>query len=154
FPDLVDTEATRSALRSLLTPENLAAELRFFEKPEHRAIERPYGRGWYLTLQHELETWDDPDGRAWAATLRPLAQHFVENLLGWLPKLTYPVRTGVHPNTAFSLSRSLDYARLCDIRLLEKIELQARRWFKSDIDYPASFEPSGTDFLSAGLCEA
>ena len=28
------------------------------------------------------------------------------------------------------------------------------RWFIDDTDYPAHYEPSGADFLSAALCEA
>ena len=30
----------------------------------------------------------------------------------------------------------------------------ARRWFDDDKKYPADYEPGGSDFLSAGLCEA
>jgi hypothetical protein len=64
----------------------------------------------------------------------------------------------VHPNTAFGLSRSYDYARLRaergDGALLAAIDEAARRWFADDADYPAQIEPSGADFLSAALCEA
>ncbi|MDQ2682050.1 MAG: DUF2891 domain-containing protein, partial [Chloroflexota bacterium] len=158
YPDEIDAAAARHTLGDLLTPANIAAEVRFFADPNHRSIERPYGWGWLLTLQHELATWDDPDGSSWAEAVAPLAGHFVENLLGWLPKLTYPVRTGVHPNTAFALSRSFDYATLLadrgDNRLLDAIHVHSRRWFARDTDYPARYEPSGSDFLSAGLCEA
>jgi hypothetical protein len=73
-------------------------------------LERPYGWGWLLTLAYELETWDDPDGRRWSSALAPLADLLTPNLVGWLPRLTYAQRTGVHPNTAFALSRCLDYA--------------------------------------------
>ena len=158
FPGLVDDADARATLSELLTADNIAAELTFFADENHRAIERPYGIGWFLTLQHELATWDDPDGRRWANALGALAHHFVENVLGWLPRLTYPVRVGFHPNTAFALSRSFDYAThlaaLGDDRLLEMIRLRAIEWFADDVDYPAHYEPSGSDFLSAGLCEA
>ena len=33
---------------------------------------------------------------------------------GFFPKQTYPIRTGVHPNTAFGLSFAHDYARAVD----------------------------------------
>jgi len=34
------------------------------------------------------------------------------------------------------------------------IQSSAPRWFAADTDYPAHYEPSGADFLSAALCEA
>ncbi len=150
--------AAQETLRRQLTSENLAVELRFFQQPQHLWIERPYGWGWLLTLQHELETWDDPEGRRWAEAVRPLAHHIVKALVGWLPRLSHPVRIGVHSNTAFALSRSWDYARLLagqgDLRLLDAIRFHAGKWFGADIDCPARYEPSGTDFLSPCLCEA
>ncbi|HKG24514.1 MAG TPA: DUF2891 family protein, partial [Thermomicrobiales bacterium] len=86
------------------------------------------------------------------------AERLADSLAAWLPVLTYPQRTGVHPNTAFALSRSYDYARLLadrgDDALLAAIDASARRWFHGDTDYPAHYEPSGADFLSAALCEA
>jgi hypothetical protein len=158
FPDQVAGDRARSTLSELLTSENIAAEVRFFSHPSQRSIERPYGWGWLLTLQHELVTWDDRDGKRWSDAVAPLADLLVETLIGWLPKLTYPVRTGVHANTAFSLSRAFDYATLLadrgDRRLLSAINDNARRWFLTDTDYPVRYEPSGSDFLSAGLCEA
>lgn len=158
FPDAVPGEAARATMNELLTEENIATEVCFFRDPNHRTLERPYGWGWFLTLAHEAEIWDDADGRRWAAALAPLADHLTSNLAGWLPVLTYPQRTGVHPNTAFGLSRSLDYAQLRAARgdgaLLSAIETAATRWFLDDVDYPAHYEPSGADFLSAALVEA
>ena len=158
FPDEAPASKARATLSELLTPDNIAAEIRFFSDPNHRTIELPYGWGWLFTLQHELETWDDPDGRNWAATIQPLPQHLIETMLGWLPKLTYPVRTGLHSNTAFGLARSFNYATLLadrgDRRLLDAIHQHARRWFLADTDFPVRYEPSGSDFLSAGLSEA
>ncbi len=158
FPgDLPEGEA-RAALRELLTDENIAAEVRFFSQPSHRTLERPYGWGWLLTLQHELETWDDPDGRRWAATLAPLADLLAANLARWLPALTYPQRTGMHPNTAFGLSRSLDHAlsraERGDAALLGAIREATFRFYASDTDFPGHYEPSGADFLSPALAEA
>ncbi|MDQ3515116.1 MAG: DUF2891 domain-containing protein [Chloroflexota bacterium] len=158
FPAAPSGAAARGVLDDLLTPENLAAEVAFFTGPEHRTIERPYGWGWCLTLAHELDTWDDPDGHRWGEALRPLAGHFAASLVGWIPRLTYPQRTGLHPNTAFGLTLALDHARWRagrgDDGLLRAIEGGARRWFAGDRDYPAHYEPSGADFLSAALSEA
>lgn len=148
----------RATLDDLLTPDNIAAEVRFFSDPNHRSLERPYGWGWLLTLSQELETWDDPDGKRWAGIVRPLAELLATNMASWLPDLTYPQRTGVHPNTAFGLSRSYDWAtRLAaqgDDTLLHAIETAAPEWFRDDVDYPARLEPSGSDFLSPALTEA
>jgi hypothetical protein len=158
FPDEVDGVAARAALNEHLTSENIATEMKFFTNPNHKTLERPYGWGWLLTLAYELETWDDPDGKRWAEAVRPLANLLATNFTIWLPKLTYPQRTGLHPNTAFGLSRSLDYAGLKAINgengLLSAIQDSAARWFWDDTDYPARYEPSGADFLSAALCEA
>ena len=158
FPDVGPGDEARATLGELLTEEHLAVEAAFFADANHRSLERPYGWGWLLTLQHELATWDDPDGKRWAAAVEQLAEVLTGNLIAWLPKLTYPQRTGVHPNTAFGLSRSYDYARLRaergDGALLAAIQEAARRWFLEDADYPAYLEPSGADFLSAALCEA
>lgn len=158
FPDHVPAAQIRTTLDDLLTPENLATETRFFADPNHRTLERPYGWAWYLTLTHELATWDDPDAHRWAATLAPLADLLATNLVAWLPTLTYAQRTGLHPNTAFALSRSFDFASLRadhgDPALLDAIHEAAPRWFLPDTDYPAHYEPSGADFLSPALCEA
>ncbi|MGH2429841.1 MAG: DUF2891 domain-containing protein [Candidatus Limnocylindria bacterium] len=157
-PDLAAADEARGVLDELLTPHNLAAEAAFFAKPEHRSLERPYGWGWLLTLQHELLTWEHPAARRWAGAVESLADVLTERLVDWLPALTYPQRTGVHPNTAFGLSRSLDYAALRarggDSALVDAIRTAARSWFIADVDYPAQYEPSGADFLSPALAEA
>ena len=158
FPGQVDGGTARRTLNAILTRENLLEEASFFEQPQHRGIERPYGWGWLLTLSHELETWEDEDGRRWAEAVRPLAELLAGRWLDWLPKLTYPVRTGIHSNTAFALSRTLPYARLRavrgDPRLLAAVSSAAERFFLGDADYPARWEPSGSDFQSPALCEA
>ncbi|HEX9517819.1 MAG TPA: DUF2891 family protein [Streptosporangiaceae bacterium] len=76
----------------------------------------------------------------------------------WLPKATYPVRYGLHPNTAFALSRAIPHARSLaaagDTRLEDAIIAAATRWYGGDVGYPAAWEPSGSDFLSPALTEA
>jgi hypothetical protein len=159
FPDDVPQEAARELLDRLLTPEHLAAEAAFFARPEHGSLERPYGWGWLLQLQGDLLEWDDADARRWATAVEPLAALLADRFVEWLPKLTYPQRTGMHPNTAFGLSRSVDYADVVAIRddrpaLRAAIAEASRRFFEADEDYPARWEPSGADFLSPALCEA
>lgn len=158
FPDVVPDGKARATLNELLTDEKIMTEVAFFSDPNHRTLERHYGWGWLLTLYAELATWDDPDAQRWTRALEPLADLLTANLVTWLPLLTYPQRTGLHPNTAFGLSRSYDHARLRTDRgdgaLLTAIHTAAARWFRDDVDYPAHYEPSGTDFLSAALSEA
>ena len=145
--------AVREALDAHLTDAALAREAEYFvERPSWGS--RPYGWGWALTLAHELATWNDADGARWSAAMRPLADVLVTRFEQWLPKADYPVRHGVHPNSAFGLSRSLAYARLSAPDLAAVIEQTARRWFMDDADYPARYEPSGSDFLSPALTEA
>ena len=158
FPAAVPDAKARATLDQLLTGENIRTEVAFFCDPNHRTLERPYGWAWLLTLHVELATWDDPDARRWTQALEPLADLLTANLVHWLPVLTYPQRTGVHPNTAFALSRSYDLARLRaergDRALLDAIHEAAARWFRDDAEYPAHYEPSGSDFLSPALVEA
>ena len=119
---------------------------------------RPYGWGWALALVHETAAWDDPDAGRWAAAMAPFAEALTGRFLDWLPKATYPVRHGLHPNSAFGMSRALPYARLRaragDPALLDAIMAKARAWFGADTDYPGRYEPSGHDFLSPALTEA
>lgn len=154
-PSLPEAPAIRRALAQNLTKENLAAETAYVLQPGRASFERTYGWAWLLKLADELHGWDDPDGRAWSAALEPLAGAFVQRYLDFLPKQTYAIRTGVHPNTAFGLAFALDYARTAERTDLETLIVRrARDYFGSDASYPAAWEPGGEDFLSAALMEA
>jgi DUF2891 family protein len=147
----------RSALNAHFRPMALAAEVEFITSRDGLG-ERPYGWAWALSLAHEAALLDDPDGKKWSAALRPLADAVTGCFLDWLPKATYPVRYGVHANSAFAMARALDYAQARaqggDQALLEAITAKAYAWFGGDTMYPAAWEPSGHDFLSPALCEA
>ncbi|RYD27637.1 MAG: DUF2891 domain-containing protein [Verrucomicrobiaceae bacterium] len=154
-PGLPEAPAIREALRANLTRENLAVETAYLKKPGTGSFERTYGWAWLLKLAAELHGWEDADGREWAAGLAPLADAFVERYLNFLPRQTYPIRTGVHANTAFGLSFALDYARVAGHRELEALIVsRAKEYFGHDINYPASWEPGGEDFFSPALMEA
>lgn len=158
FPHRPAASEIRAGLDRTLTPEALATEATFCADPTHRGFERPYGWGWALTLANELDGWDDADARRWAGALRPLAEVLRTRFLEWLPAATYPLRMGLHGNSAFGLSLALGFARAAarDGRggLERAIHEAAIRWFEHDEDYPARFEPSGSDFLSPALTEA
>ena len=153
----VPASEIRAALGRRFQRVALAAEERFIAGPDGLA-ECPCGWGWALALVHETATWDDQDGRKWASAMAPLADELGGLFLEWLLTATYPVRYGVHPNSAFGLSRALPYAaaraRSGDPALLEAITAKALAWFGSDMLYPGSWEPSGHDFLSPALTEA
>jgi len=157
-PGLVAEEEPRALLESQLRAGPLLAEAAWIARPENRGRERPYGWGWALALVHELDTWDDPQSRRWAAAAAPLAEAVTANFLDWLPRATYPVRHGVHGNSAFGLGLALPFARARsaagDGRLEAAIGAAAHRWFDDDADYPGGWEPSGIDFLSPALVEA
>jgi hypothetical protein len=155
FPDLPEAGEIRAVLKDHLTAENLKAEADYFARKESKPFERPYGWAWLLKLAEELRGWDDPDARAWGENLRPLAEAIVARYLEFFPKQTYPIRTGVHPNTAFGLAFAHDYARAVgDARLASLVEERARAYFVGDADAPAGWEPSGADFFSPSLAEA
>ncbi len=108
--DAVPAAGIRAALDRQFAPAGLRAEAEFMRAKG--GFERPYGWGWALALAHELATWPgDQDAPRWAAAMEPLASALADNFLGWLPKATYPVRTGLHTNSSFGLSLALSYAR-------------------------------------------
>jgi hypothetical protein len=151
-PAMPAAAEARTRLAAHLTAENLRIEAAYFDKPENRSFERMYGWAWALRLAAELRAWDDPDGRAWAENFGPLERQLVGLIKRYLPRLTYPVRTGVHPDTAFALGQFLDYARSVSDADFEKlVAARARDYFLADRAYPSGYEPSGEDFFSPGL---
>lgn len=154
-PHAFDTTETLKVLNAHLTPENLAQETAYLHSRPR--FERPYGWGWALTFVHELTVWEDETAQRWLEAARPLANVITDGFLTWLPKATYPIRVGMHSNSAFGLARSVPWARYLatqgDSRLLTAITKAAIQWYGADKDYPAHYEPSGTDFLSPALTE-
>ncbi len=147
--------AIHAALGANLTEANLAAEAAYFKSPAHRGFERTYGWAWLLKLAEELHGWDDPDGQRWSAALAPLVDVIVARYLDFLPKQTYPIRVGTHPNTAFGLAFALDYARATGHDALEDLVIRrSLDYYAADCDCPANWEPGGNDFFSPCLVEA
>ncbi len=154
-PDLPSAPAIRARLSAALTAEAVAVEVRYLESKSNRGFERPYGWAWVLRLANELSAWDDPDARLWRARIEPLEKAIVARYQDYLPKLTRPVRTGVHPNTAFALAEALDYARATGRADFENtIVSRSHFYFGSDTACPLNYEPSGEDFFSPCLEEA
>jgi hypothetical protein len=155
FPGLPEAPVIRETLNGLLTEEGIAAEVAYMDAPNRASFERTYGWAWLLKLAEELHGWNDEDGRRWAANLQPLADAMVARYMDFLPKQDYPIRRGVHPNTAFGIAFALDYARTAGDSALETLLVErARSYFGADRDYPAAWEPDGDDFFSRSLMEA
>jgi hypothetical protein len=144
------TEEARAVLARSLTPEHLAAEERHLQR--RPAFERPYGLAWLLALETELHAWDDPAAPPLAAAVAPLAEVARSHLASWLPRLTHPVRSGAHSQTAFALALALDHARADGhTGFEERVIERATALFGDDHDYAPHLEPSGEDFLSPTL---
>jgi hypothetical protein len=75
--------------------------------------------------------------------------------LKFLPKQRYPIRSGVHSNTAFGLIFPLEYALATRNAVLgELIRERAVAYFANDTEFSVASEPGGADFLSPALVEA
>src|SRR6185436_17644684 len=96
-------------------------------------FERPYGLAWLLQLSAELKEWDDAQAREWSRTLEPLERAVTGRIAAWLPKLSYPIRTGEHNNTAFGIGLMLDYARVASNPEFGRlVESRARGFYLKD----------------------
>lgn len=172
----------RGALSRSLSAANLKAEVAYLSAPGRDGFERPYGLAWVLQLAAELLdsdttsataahsggscgpqpvlsesliAWPEEAAREWSRNLAPLEHLAEERLSQWLPKLTYPVRTGEHGQTAFAMGLALDYARTAANSKFETLlKSRALDFYAEDRCAPLSFEPSGHDFLSPCLAEA
>ncbi|MEP6690192.1 MAG: DUF2891 family protein, partial [Gemmatimonadaceae bacterium] len=109
-PSLPERVRIARVLSEHLTLANVAAELAYLAPAERATFERPYGWAWLLMLQAELLRQEGGEADPWSAILAPLAAAFVYRFSEWLPKATYPIRSGAHFNTAFALSLALEYA--------------------------------------------
>jgi len=154
-PEMPLAGEIRARLNSHLSLSNSTAEAGIFDRSGNRSFERMYGWAWALRLASEIHTFNDPDAQRWATNFYPLERKLVGAIKDYLPKLSYPVRTGVHPDTGFALAQILDYAHVVgDVELVKLVEQRAREFYGQDKDYPVAYEPSGEDFFSSGLNEA
>jgi hypothetical protein len=155
FPDLPEKARIRAILAEHLSAKNLEVETAYFTQPHNGSFERTYGWAWLLKLAEELKGWDDADARQWSRNVQPLADALVARYLAFLPKQNYPIRSGVHPNTAFGLAFALDYAKATGNKALrERIVERSRAYYGGDAGAPAAWEPDGADFFSPSLMEA
>ena len=149
FPEMARAGEIADLFDDAFTSKKVADELAYLARPPSAGFERPYGWAWLLMLSAELYR----DGR-WSGIIRPLEEAFVARFTAFLPKLSYPIRTGTHFNTAFALILAAEYARVAgNAGLLNLLADRAHIWFGPDCN-AAAWEPSGDDFLSPTLVEA
>ena len=154
-PAIPSASDIRARLEAHFAGDAIEAEARYLQTPGARTFERPYGWAWTLRLVADLAGSADPQQRAWRERLKPLEDATAARFQDYLPRLTRPVRSGIHPNTAFALAQALDYARATRRDDLEKIFLsRASFYYGSDRACPLAYEPSGEDFFSPCLAEA
>lgn len=153
FPGQPFAAKARNVLERHLTAGNIEAEVRYLRAAGRATFERPYGLAWLLLLGQELREWNDADALRWSRTLAPLEEAAVERLAEWLPKLSYPERTGVHSQSAFSLGLLYDSSGARP-ELRKLVAGKIREFYIKDRACPIAYEPSGQDFLSPCLAEA
>ena len=157
YPNAPFAAEARAALQQSLTKENLQQEAMYMKAEGRTSFERPYGLAWLLQLAVELREWKatDPMAGELAANLQPLELAATERLQTWLPKLSHPVRSGEHSQTAFALGLAIDYARSTgNQEFLDLMLRKARDFYAADKECPLAYEPSGEDFLSPCMAEA
>src|SRR3712207_2329755 len=108
FPHLAAALRIEALAGEMLAPDKVAGELAYLDRAYSGGFERPYGWAWLLALHRE------------APVLAPLARAFADRFASYLPRLTYPIRTGTHFNTAFALILALDWAEANDGRSEER----------------------------------
>jgi hypothetical protein len=148
-PDMAASVRIRALLDDMLVPDKAAGELAYLDRAYTGGFERPYGWAWLLALHREAQMHE----AGWAEALAPLARAFAERFKVYLPKLTYPIRTGTHPNTAFAMILAREWALANDADLTTLIGARALQYYGGDRACPG-WEPAGDDFLSPALTEA
>ncbi len=156
FPNIENRDQIVSVLDQSFQLSKMQQEADYFGKyTASKRYERTYGWAWFLKLDEELFSWNDPLGKKWYQALQPLTQKIESLWKEFLPKQTYPNRTGEHGNTAFGLCVALDWARAKNDKVFEHLIIKkANAFYWSNKNIPAHLEPDGADFFSPSLMAA
>ena len=149
--------AMRLEFQNHIKKENTDGEIAYFQglKGPLADFEKPYGYGWLMKLYGEAKSWDDPEGKRIATVLEPLHKWINENYIASLKSLNYPIRVGLHPNTALDMIFTLDYTNQThDSATATVIHDTAIRLFGNDKHCSTASEPVFGDFASPCLVEA
>ncbi|SFI67065.1 Protein of unknown function [Kaistella treverensis] len=152
-PHLENSDEILKILENSFLKKNVLEEANYFTKYEIAAnFERTYGWAWLLKLDEELATWDHPKAKIWHQNLKPLTGEILRLWKAYLPKQTYPNRTGVHPNSAFAMAFAIDWARASNDKVFENQLIEkSKNFYLNDQKTPAYLEPDGSDFFSPSL---
>jgi hypothetical protein len=155
FPALPEADDIHAVFARHFSQAALSAELAYLDRPNQMAFERSYGWAWLFRLTLEMMESTFGDAKVMTARLKLIADVFAQRWIDYLSRQHYPIRAGVHTNTAFALGFAHDYALGAKIpALAQAVGTAALRFFQGDRDSPARWEPNGNDFFSPGLMEA
>lgn len=156
-PTIAVGPSMRLDFQTHIRKENIDGEIAYFQglKGPLADFEKPYGYGWLLKLYGEAKSWDDPEGKRMATVLEPLAKWISDHYIAYLKSLNYPIRVGLHPNTALDMIFTLDYTNQThDAATANVIHDTAMRLFGNDKHCATASEPVFGDFASPCLVEA
>jgi len=156
-PSIAVAPGIKNVLENHIQKSNIDGEMDFFTHLHGVGadFEKPYGYAWLLKLYGEIKSWDDPEAKRAAGALEPMATWFAKAFGEYLKSLNYPVRVGLHPNTALDMGFVLDYtANTRDTVLESTIRDTAKRLFGNDKHCATASEPVFADFASPCLAEA
>ena len=155
YPEAPYVDRALALLSSNFVPENFDGEFKYLSADHRQTFERPYGLAWLLQLGAELRQWPADYAEEWATDIEPLEVLAANRLAEWLKKLTHPIRSGEHSQTAFAMGLALDWATIAKKTAFETLLVErAHDYYRLDRDAPLMWEPSGHDFLSPCLAEA
>jgi len=106
----VHSQIHKELCRCFDNVDGIASETTYLQ--ENLGFERPYGLAWLLYLCRELHLLSgDADCKRWADNFESLEARAHQNISTWLPKLDFPIRGGLHNQTAYSLTLIWDWAK-------------------------------------------
>ena len=147
-PNVTQRKKGLSLLETELTAESIAGEVATLLRDEYKSFERPYGLAWACKLAAELYV---KHPKQWQA-VEPLAKLSAKRVLDWHQKLTYPLQTGEHSQSAFALCLIKDFAYVvADNQLIKDLDKEIARLYAVKTRSIIHAEPSGHDFLSPSL---
>jgi hypothetical protein len=156
-PELPVAAAIRNSFEEHFERGKFNGELEYFStlRGEDANFEMPYGYSWLLKLYGEVKSWRDPQGVRLASAMEPFKSYMTRRYTHYLQTLDYPVRAGLHTNTALTMGLALDYATQARDRSMQTvIRESALRLFGGDSGCPTALEPVFGDFASPCLAEA
>ena len=156
-PTIAVAPAIRLDFENHIAKDNMDGEIAYFKglKGPFADFEKPYGYAWLLKLYGEAKSWNDPEGRRMSAALEPFAKWIDDGYIAYLKSLNYPIRVGLHPNTALDMIFALDYTNETHDTATETvIHDTALRLFGKDKHCASASEPVFGEFASPCLAEA